>query len=150
MFKQLSPRGVILPLNYRNTVPGPGSVLIHVSPWALCISWEWQWLFIWSSRKGVGLGARMGLFWRMLIALQDLGQSNTFLSTDIYFIIFKVTVHPNLAAKKKHVKTSQKNNIWKYLIALWFTEDKPKLPLKLRDYWILVLRSHHNQRWATF
>ena len=148
MFKQLSPRGVILPLNYRNTVPGPSSVLTHVSPWALHISWEWESLFIWSSRKGVGLGARMGLFWRVFRALQDLGQSNTSLSTDIYFIIFKAIVHPNLAAKKSMWK--QKNNIWKYLIALWFIRDKPKLPLKLRDYWILALRSHHNQQWATF
>ena len=113
MFKQLSPRGVILPLNYRNTVPGPSSVLIHSSPWALYISWESQLLFIWSSRKG--LGARMGLFWRVFRALQDRGQSNTFLSTDIYFIIFKLTVHPNLAAKKsmwKHYRKIISEKIW--------------------------------------
>ena len=126
MFKQLSPRGVILPLNYRNTVPGPSSVFIYASPWALCISWEWQSLFFWSSRKGVGLGARMGLFWRVFRTLQDLGQSNTFLSTDIYFIIFKFRVHSNLAAKKsmwKHHRKIISENIWlpcdSYGISLW-------------------------------
>lgn len=148
---QLSQRVVILPSNYRNTVPRPSSVLTHLCPWALCISWEWESSFIWSSRKGVGLGARMGLFWRVFGALQDPGQSNTPLSADIYFIIFKARVHPNITAKNKHVKTSQKNNIWKEgLVALWLIGYKPELPLNLRDYRIFTLTSHHNEHWATF
>lgn len=76
VFVKLSPGEIIPPWNYRHRLPGPSSVLTCRCPRVLCISWGWESPSLCSSRKGVCWKARMGLFWRVFGALQNLGQSN--------------------------------------------------------------------------
>lgn len=111
---KLSPWEIIPPWSYRHRLPGPSSVLTCRCPRALMHFIRMRATSPCSSRKGVCWKARMGLFWRVFGALQNLGQSNP---SCICFLIFflRVKIQPVLTAKQsmwKHHRKMVFEKVW--------------------------------------